>query len=409
MQHTDITIVGAGSAGLTLALLLAPLDLSVTLIEQGPEPEPTEPQFQRVSALNLASQRLLQQLNVWPGMADQAAAYQQMSVWQADSFGRIGFDAAEQQLPALGWICDNEQLRQQLYLQLKSCPNVRCLFSSRIKKLSQSERNVVLQLDDEELLFSRLLVAADGANSFIREQQQMPLVHWDYQHHAIVATLACSEAHQATARQVFWPDGPLALLPLADEHAISIVWSVPPERAAQLVALSTSEFEHAVSAASQSVLGPLQLTSERQLIPLRMRYATEWVQQRIVLVADAAHSIHPLAGQGMNLGLMDVTALAELMTNQLEQGQEIDQPQMLQQYQRWRKSEAQSLILAMETFKRGFSGAAPLPKFLRSIGMNVLNSQPLLKKKIMALALGNTGNLPKRVLPQPVAASELNR
>ncbi|MDP4529595.1 FAD-dependent monooxygenase [Alkalimonas delamerensis] len=399
MQHCDITIVGAGSAGLTLALLLAPLGLQIRLLEKGPQPQPGAADFSRVSALNLASQRLLAGLGVWSGIAAEAAPYQQMEVWQADSFGRLGFSAAEQQLPALGWICDNQSIRQQLYQQLSQHSNVQCLFGSGISRISQGDQNVALQLESGDLLLSSLLVAADGANSFIRESLQLPLTHWDYQHHALVATLASTEPHQATARQVFWPDGPLALLPLPDSRQVSIVWSVPPERAQTLQALPAEAFAKAVTAASQSVLGPLQLVSERQRIPLRMRYANQWVQGRVVLVADAAHSIHPLAGQGMNLGLMDVAALAELISEQREQQGAIDCPRLLARYQRWRKSEAQSLILAMETFKRGFAGGALLPKVLRSIGMSLLDKQSKLKQPMMALALGNSGDLPKAARP----------
>ncbi|SEA88694.1 FAD-dependent monooxygenase [Alkalimonas amylolytica] len=399
MQHCDITIVGAGSAGLTLALLLAPLKLTIQLVEKGPAPEPAKAEFKRVSALNLASQRLFAQLGIWPGLSEQLAAYQQMEVWQADSFGRIGFSAPEQQLPALGWICDNEQIRQQLYQALQQAPNVHCHFNAGIQRISQGEQNVALQLDTGELLLSRLLVAADGANSYVREQLQLPLTHWDYQHHALVTTLHCQQAHQATARQVFWPDGPLALLPLPDSHQVSIVWSVPPARSEALQALPAVDFAKAVTAASQSVLGPLKLAGDRQLIPLRMRYANQWVQGRVVLVADAAHSIHPLAGQGMNLGLMDVAALAELISEQLQQQLEPDCPRMLARYQRWRKSEAQSLILAMEAFKRGFSGGAMLPKLLRSVGMKLLDQHGGLKQRMMALALGNQGDLPKCVRP----------
>ncbi|WP_019675476.1 FAD-dependent oxidoreductase [Arsukibacterium perlucidum] len=409
MQNTDVIIVGGGSAGLTLALLLARQQLRVVLVEKGPAPAQTAtaPAYQRVSALNMASRSLFQQLGIWPQLLKAAAAYTDMQVWEADSFAKIGFSAEEQQLDALGYICDNEQIRQLLFSQLQQHSNVQCYFDVAISQLKQGEREVMLQLDNSELILSQLLVGADGVNSFVRQQMQLPLTHWDYQHTAIVAKIRCSGPHQLTARQVFLPSGPLALLPLPDSNLCSIVWSAETDEARRLMALNDTEFNQALCAASQAVLGPVKLVSERQAFGLTMRYASSWQRDRVVLVADAAHSIHPLAGQGMNLGLMDVTALAQLIGVQQAAGEDIAATAMLRRYERWRKAEAQSMIIAMEAFKRGFTAKPALLKLLRGLGLVAVDRLPLLKQQLMAYALGLKGDLPTLVKNQGAAAEVL--
>jgi 2-octaprenylphenol hydroxylase len=400
MQNTDVTIVGGGSAGLTLALLLAKQQLRVVLVEKGPAPAAitgSAPEYNRVSALNMASRRLFSQLGIWPELVAAAAAYTDMQVWEADSFASISFSAADQQLDALGYICDNEQLRQLLYCQLQQHPNVQCYFNMAISQLKQGEREVMLQLDNNNLILSQLLVGADGVNSYVRQHMQLPLTHWDYQHTAIVAKIRCTTPHQLTARQVFLSSGPLALLPLPEANLCSIVWSADTAEAQRLMALDDSAFNQALCAAAQAVLGPVSLESSRNAINLTMRYANCWQRGRVVLVADAAHSIHPLAGQGMNLGLMDVAALAQLIDQQHTAGEDIAEARMLRRYERWRKAEAQTMIVAMETFKRGFTAKSPLIKLLRGVGLAAANRLPVLKKQLMAHALGLQGDLPQRV------------
>jgi 2-polyprenylphenol 6-hydroxylase len=404
MQNVDICIVGAGSAGLTLALLLAPLGLSIVLLEQGSAPTAAAVNHQRVSALNLASQRVLNHLGAWSAIAKSACAYQQMQVWDADSFARIEFDAKTEQLSNLGWICDNEQIRVALYQQLQQHSNVQCEFNCKINSMVQSERDVLVNINQQQLILSRLLVGADGVNSMVRKAMQLPLAHWDYEQHALVAIIDCEQPHQNTARQVFLPTGPLALLPLPNTKQCSIVWSCEPATAEQLLALDEAGFNQALTAASNSVLGVLSLQSARSSFPLKMRYASSWLRDRVVLVADAAHSIHPLAGQGMNLGLMDVTALAELISEAVENNADFCDTRLLRRYERWRKAEAQTLIAAMEAFKRGFSNQQPLLKLVRAVGMSGMNQLPWLKSKIIAAALGNSGDLPKLAQPQAKTA-----
>ena len=189
------------------------------------------------------------------------------------------------------------------------------------------------------------------------------------------------------------------MLPLPAPNQCSIVWSCAPERAAQLLALDNNGFNQALTAASNSVLGVLQVQTAPQAFGLKMRYASSWLRGRTVLVADAAHSIHPLAGQGMNLGLMDVAALAELITQAVADGNDFSEPRLLRRYERWRKAEAQTLIAAMEVFKRGFSNSQPLLKLVRAVGMSSINNLPWLKSQIIAQALGNSGDLPKLARP----------
>ncbi|WP_333608297.1 FAD-dependent monooxygenase [Arsukibacterium sp.] len=397
MQRYDVTIVGGGSAGLTLALLLAPLGLKVALLEKGPMPQPAAPQFARVSALNPASMRVLSTVGAWSGIAKSAQPYTAMRVWEADSFANIDFsDAAGQ---PLGWICDNEQIRQQLYLQIQQQANIECLFDCDISKLEQTEREVLVQTASGQLLLSQLLVGADGVNSFVRQQQQLALTHWDYDQQAIVAIINTQLPHQQVARQVFLASGPLALLPLPGQQQCSIVWSAENAVATELMALSDTEFNQALTAASQSVLGCLSLNSARQRFGLKMRYASQWLRGRVLLVADAAHSIHPLAGQGMNLGLMDVAALAQILAAQQQAGKPLAEHRALRHYERWRKAEAQTLIAAMEAFKRGFSNDQHALKLVRGLGMSVLNKLPGVKQQIIAAALGNSGDLPDIARP----------
>lgn len=398
MIENDICIVGAGSAGLTLALLLADLPLKIAVLDKDPAPALVAPSLKRVSALNQASKRLLSQLGVWQDLTS-AAPYSDMKVWEADSFGRIEFSALEQGCDELGWIVDNEQLRAVLYSKLQSKTNVSCLFQSRIQSISNSEQQNLLTIEGQSPILCKLLVAADGANSFVRQQLQMPIAFWDYQHQALVAQIRTAEPHQSCARQVFLPTGPLALLPLADPHLVSIVWSTSPEQAAELQAMPSEQFNKALTAASNSVLGLLQLESPLNSYPLKMRYASEWVLNKTVLVADAAHTIHPLAGQGMNLGLMDVAALAELIGQQISAQKPINEQRMLRNYERWRKAEAQTLIAAMEAFKQGFGRQNPVLKLARGVGMSLTDKLPFVKQKIMAAALGDSGDLPIRARP----------
>ncbi|GAC13203.1 FAD-dependent oxidoreductase [Aliiglaciecola lipolytica] len=404
MQNYDVAIVGAGIIGLTAALALQNSDLKVVVIDSEPANKPlsAEPEL-RVSAINLASQAVFTNLGAWQHIENQRLqAYQHMHVWEQDSFAKIAFSATDIHRSHLGSIIENQAIRLGLLQQLNTVSNVDLMDSAKIANIAMGQSESFISLENGHHLSSKLVVGADGANSLVRKVAKLPLTFWDYDHIAIVATIESELEHKSVARQVFTPDGPLAFLPLYEKNLCSIVWSQQSEAAESLLKLDDKAFNNALSAASDMRLGQVKLKSMRASYPLKMRYCRQWVTDRIVLIGDAAHTIHPLAGQGANLGIADATALAQVLVELNEQNKDIGLTKNLRAFERWRKSEALQMIAVMEGFKRLFSGANPLKKLIRDVGLTATNQLSPLKNDIIKHAVGIDGNLPKLAKKVPV-------
>lgn len=395
-QAYDIAIVGGGMVGLATAIGLAQANLNVVVIDAGhTDAVVGEPRL-RVSAINKASQRLLENLGAWTYLdTSRATPYQKMAVWDKDGFGKIAFDANSISETSLGAIIENDAISFALAKRVAEFDNITHIENQRLERIAFGEREAWLTLANGDNVSAALVIAADGANSWVREQCKIPLTFWDYDHHAIVATIRTEMPHLATARQVFLQDGPLAFLPLYEDNLCSIVWSVPPERANELLAMDKVQFERNLTAAFDGRLGICQLESERQAFPLRMRYARHFARHRLVLAGDAAHTIHPLAGQGVNLGFLDAASIIEVISELQQAGKDIGDYAQLRALERWRKADAMEMIAAMEGFKRLFEGTNPLKKAIRDLGLNLVDNVAGLKTVFIQQAMGNKSALPK--------------
>ncbi|MDN3651858.1 UbiH/UbiF/VisC/COQ6 family ubiquinone biosynthesis hydroxylase [Thalassotalea ponticola] len=400
MQQYDIAIVGGGMVGLSAALAIrAVADLRVAVIEPKPITELSAEPCLRVSAINDASENLLRQLGVWSLITQQRhQAYRHMHVWDKDGIGKLDFSVADgphlsKEKNDIGHIIENDVIRKALWHKVEQDSGIE-LINDTITNMAMGESEVFISLAKQGALLSKLLVAADGANSWVRQQLELPLTFRDYDHHAIVATVNVEHGHQDTAWQVFLDTGPLALLPLFERNSCSIVWSLPPEQAAQMMALDPAEFDKRISAASDGKLGLVTLSSERVSFPLTMRLNRSFVKQRAIFIGDAAHTIHPLAGQGVNLGFVDVAAFAQTLEAILQDNAELNDNKAWQKFSRWRKSDAVEMMAAMEAIKQGFAMQAKLPKFIRGIGMSMLNQIKPLKQLMLKHAMGQRSDLP---------------
>ena len=397
-QQFDILIVGGGMIGSALALGLSRQGWQVGLIEGAPaaslmapaEPANSVDDFEpRVSAISLASQRLLEELGAWPKVqASRHCGYREMTVWDGDGTGRIHFDAAELHARSLGTIVENRNIVRALFESL-SDSSVQLLDGVRVKAWSR-ERGV--ELEDGRRLAARLVVGADGALSRLRQWSGLATREWDYDQQAIVCTVRTSQNHRYTAWQRFSPTGPLAFLPLlneaGDEHFCSIVWSQDTLEARRLMALETESFRKELEAAIERELGEVLAVSRRFAFPLRQRHAKDYIADGLALVGDAAHTIHPLAGQGANLGYGDVRALLEELERARELGLAPDDASVLARYQRRRKGENLAMMAAMEGFKQLFARDELPVRWLRNTGMRWLNQLAPLKNRIAAEAMG---------------------
>ncbi|EPD0003064.1 FAD-dependent 2-octaprenylphenol hydroxylase [Escherichia coli] len=391
MQSVDVAIVGGGMVGLAVACGLQGIGLRVAVLEQRvPEPLAADaPPQLRVSAINAASEKLLTRLGVWQDiLSRRASCYHGMEVWDKDSFGHISFDDQSMGYSHLGHIVENSVIHYALWNKAQQSSDITLLAPAELQQVAWGENETFLTLKDGSMLTARLVIGADGANSWLRNKADIPLTFWDYQHHALVATIRTEEPHDAVARQVFHGEGILAFLPLSDPHLCSIVWSLSPEEAQRMQQASEDEFNRALNIAFDNRLGLCKVESARQVFPLTGRYARQFAAHRLALVGDAAHTIHPLAGQGVNLGFMDAAELIAELKRLHRQGKDIGQYIYLRRYERSRKHSAALMLAGMQGFRDLFSGTNPVKKLLRDIGLKLADTLPGVKPQLIRQAMG---------------------
>ncbi|XOD70120.1 MAG: FAD-dependent 2-octaprenylphenol hydroxylase [Sodalis sp. (in: enterobacteria)] len=390
-QAFDIVINGAGITGLALACGLQGSGLRVAIIE-GHIPEPISLNKQpalRVSAINIASRRFLQYLQVWENIATQCAnPFRGIQVWERDSFGRIAFDSSEFGYPELGHIIDNKAIHQGLWYRANQIAEVTLISSTTLRQVVWEKNKVFVTLDNNRILTAKLVVAADGAGSWLRTHAFIPLTFWDYQHHALVALVRTMQPHGNIAHQAFHSDGILAFLPLSDPHLSSIVWSLPPLMAQYRLNISAKTFNAEVAMNFSLTLGLCELKSERKTFPLAVRFARNFAAHRLVLIGDAAHTFHPLAGQGLNLGLMDVVELLGEIQRLQKTDRDIGHYPYLRRYEQNRKQSAALMLASMQGFLELFAGQHPLKKWVRAAGLRLADTLPGVKAHLIKQAIG---------------------
>ena len=403
-QTFDILVAGGGMIGSALALGLSHQGWHVALVEgsdhealvQTPDPATTVAEFEpRVSAISVASQQLLEQLGVWSEVvAGRHCPYQTMTVWDGDGTGRIQFEAAELQARALGTIVENRSIVRALFRALEQS-HVELIEGARMTGCKRVSEHYSVGLEDGRSVSARLLVGCDGANSRLRQWVGLPTREWDYDQQAIVCTVKTAQSHRFTAWQRFSTTGPLAFLPLLPEsgndHFCSIVWSQDTEEARRLISLGDHEFATELEQAIERELGTVEAVSQRFAFPLRQRHAKDYIAPGFALVGDAAHTIHPLAGQGANLGYGDVRALLDELHRARKAGLSPANDLVLARYQRRRKGENLAMMAAMEGFKQLFGRDELAVRWLRNTGLRWLNQLGPVKNRIAAEAMGLNG------------------
>lgn len=399
VSAVEVLVVGAGPAGQTLALALRQAGVDVHLLDAAPGPalDPVLPDL-RVFALSRASTRLLASVAAWPSpQAARVQAYRGMQVWERDPDHGLRFDAASLGWSALGHIVEHGVLQQGLAEQVVAS-DLPCQWGVRVEGLTQERDHVELSLDNGKRIAARLVVAADGGGSPVRRLSGIEADRVDYHQCGLVANVRGTQPHAAIARQRFLPTGPVAWLPLSsgDGQDCSIVWSLPEHEANRLQAVAPGTFERELAIAAGGLLGTFELLGDRGVFPLARQLARTYHQGRVVLVADAAHVVHPLAGQGLNLGLLDVAVLAEVLDGARRRRLDLGDAEVLGRYARWRQGDNALAARAFECVDGGWRAQAPGLPLLRELGLRGVNRLPPLKHRLMLHAAGLAGRVPSR-------------
>lgn len=392
MVSLDIVVIGAGAVGMTFAAAMRNKGFQLALLDDKANlcPFPQSAYDLRVFALTRASERIFRAVGAWE-FFERNFPFHNMEVWEDN--GQIHFSCDDVGEPNLGYITELWVILRALAQTLQTSSDIKFITESKVVALEYQSSCYVITLEQGEKLTAKLVVGADGAASTVRQLAGIPLNTKEYHHHAVVATVQTKLPHQLTARQRFLGSSILAFLPLSEPNICSIVWSVPPSQAQELLSLSTEEFNQLLSTSFAHKLGEVSLISERFSFPLIKRHVQQYIKPHLALMGDAAHTIHPLAGQGMNLGLLDAATLAELLLQY--RNRPLGDFQTLRRYERWRKSETMLMMSIIDGFHYLFRNEFFPVKAARNWGLNTSNHLPSFKRFVMNYAMGLHGNLPK--------------
>jgi 2-octaprenyl-6-methoxyphenol hydroxylase len=399
--HCDVAIVGGGIVGHTLALALQKSGLEVILLEATAESIAVAKG--RAYVFSVLSAQLFDQLGVWAEVLPQVSQFSQIQISDADSPAVAKLLPADLGSESLGYAVSHQTMLTALQQKLQDSPNFTSLCPAQVERSTQTATEAELMVNlpastqasqSQAIIKARLIVGADGAKSPLRAAASIPTKGWAYWQSCVTATITTSEHHQNIAYERFWYDGPMGVLPLADGR-VQIVWTAPHQKAQELLEMSAGDFIDRLTVATGGLLGKLTLDSQRFLFPVRLMQSDRYVQPRLALVGDAAHCCHPVAGQGMNLGIRDAAALAEILTSAVQAGEDIGDLEVLQRYQSWRQPENWAILAFTDFLDRLFSNRWWPIVVVRRLGLRTLQRSYWLRHWSLRLMTGQAGRIPK--------------
>ena len=404
MDRADVIIFGGGMIGLALASALDSSGLSSIVLDPADPSLRKDASFDgRTSAVSSSSMRMLETIGVTEKLAEAGCPIRTIAVADGLEPGGLHFDAQDDE--PLGWMHENRHLRAALQARAEAGRNSWMLWKSTVKTVDRADHGVIVSLDDGRTLQAPLLIAADGRGSTTREAAGIRVARWRYNHQAIVSVLRHEQAHENVAYEIFYPSGPFALLPMTDDargHRSAIVWSVRKDDAAGWLSLSDEAFAAEAEAAMGGFLGKIAMLAPRSSYPLGFHHAAQITAKRLALVGDAAHAIHPIAGQGLNLGFRDVAALAEVLVEGARLGLDLGDKQLLDRYQRWRSIDALSVAFATDSLTKIYGIPGKTASAVRRFGMGLIDRISPIRDRLMSEARGTSGELPLLLRGLPI-------
>ncbi|MCH8213002.1 MAG: 2-octaprenyl-6-methoxyphenyl hydroxylase [Proteobacteria bacterium] len=397
----DVLIVGGGPVGGTLACALSAAGMEVIVVDHADPAAGLDAGFDgRASSIALGSQRMLDALGLWAGMEPHAAPIRHIRVSEGESPLFLHYDERDTGGPPFGYMVENRFIRKALFDRIPTLDTVRLLAPARVDGLERSASGVEARLADGRRISARLVVGADGRASGVRAGAGIRVTGWPYRQTAIVCTVAHERPHDSVAREHFLPTGPFAVLPLPGNRS-SIVWTESKDLAPAIMALDEDEFLAELERRFGDTLGRLTVVGPRWSYPLSLQHAETAIALRLALVGDAAHAMHPIAGQGLNMGLRDVAALSEVLAEARRLGLDIGADTVLERFQRWRRFDNTLMLAMTDGLNRLFSNTIGPVRLARGLGLAAVNRMPPLKRLFVRSAMGLAGRLPRLMQGAP--------